>query len=433
MKVQRIVGMMMTLGVALATTAPSSAYDLGDIAIHGFVTQTVLKSSDHSVFALDSSGGSLDWFEIAINFSSEPVDGLRIGMQLLAREFGPSGNDAVVIDWATGDYRFHDWLGVRIGKNKLPFGLYNESRDADMARPSILLPQSMYPETMRDLLNAYLGGEVYGFVPLGSKTDLDYRVFYGTMNLDNVLVVRRNVSRGAWMGLQSLPMPLSNATYSVDNIEASMDHIYGGALVWNAPINGLRVSATWHTSQSNFSSNTTYRGWMGPAPMSLTLQSTTDYKTENSWVASAEYRTGKLLLVGEYWESTIRMQNSIGGLPFPSPQMPTIRSTNIGQYTQAAYRFAPWCQLSGYYSVYYTDKDDKDGRILEMRGQPRHRAWSKDLALTVRFDINTHWLIKIEAHVLDGTGGALVEPMDQPDGRLERDWTMFLARATFHF
>jgi hypothetical protein len=423
------------LGLLIAVAAPNiGAFDLGDIEIHGFVSSTGTKTTDNEVYTLNSTDGDLKWVEAGINFNVEPVEGLRIGMQLYSRTLGRQGDGHVVIDWATGDYRWKDWLGFRIGKNKLTYGLYNTTRDADMTRPNILLPQSIYSENLRDLVNAYLGGEVYGSVPLGSSSDLEYQVFYGTQDINNTFIVRRFMERGAAAGANFLPFPLDEVTYNIDSIRADMEYVLGGALRWHTPLDGLLFGATYQQSEATFSSRTVYHGWMeqGPAtvPISFATTAETDYDQKNSYVLSGEYRRGGLFVAAEYWEATVNTTNVLGGLPFPLPSMPVNTKESLAYYGQVAYRFAKWVELSGYYSVYYPDKNDKGGDRYEMSPLPASQAWAKDLTLSARFDITRNMLFKIEGHFIDGS--AIVEPIDNPQG-LTDEWTMVLARFTFYF
>jgi hypothetical protein len=416
--------------LALASTTTVCAFDLGDIVIHGFVTQSYIKTTENQMFGMNTVDGSFDWFEAGINFSTEPVEGLRIGLQLYARELGPQGNEEIKIDWAMGDYRWKDELGFRIGKVKLPFGLFNEVRDADMARPSILLPQAIYSENLRELINAYLGGEIYGTLSMGGAGDLSYRLFGGTMNLDGAYVIERFMRNGAESGMRSLPFPLAEPNYTISNIRANMDHIYGGELQWHTPVDGLRFNITYHTSESHFSNLTTYSGWMGQVPASINLTTSTSYESLENVVLSTEYRAGKLHVVGEYWWNDIRTQNTIGGLPFPMPQMPAIEEGPIAYYGQVAYRVKDWLQLSGYYSEFFKNRGDKDGDALVARGQPAYYGWSKEFSATARFDISQSWVFKIEGHFYDG--GATAQKIDNPDG-IEKDWSMLIGRFSFYF
>ncbi len=46
---------------------------------------------------------------------------LRVGVQFLSRDLGETGNNEVEVDWAYGDYRFRNWLGIRAGKMKTDY------------------------------------------------------------------------------------------------------------------------------------------------------------------------------------------------------------------------------------------------------------------------------------------------------------------------
>ena len=94
--------------------------------------------------------GSYEFNEMGINFSTELTDDLHVGVQFFSRDLGTIGNDDIKVDWAFADYHWKDWLGVRVGKIRIPYGLYNEIRDIDILRLSIILPQSVYSEIARD-------------------------------------------------------------------------------------------------------------------------------------------------------------------------------------------------------------------------------------------------------------------------------------------
>ena len=95
-----------------------------------------------------------------------------------------------------------------------------------------------------------------------------------------------------------------------------------------------------------------------------------------------------------------------------------------------SYRLTDWFERGAYYSIYYRDKDDKDGYSYEARGMPDHRAWQKEFTLSTRFHINEYCLFKLEGHLIDGT--ALVLSQDNPDG-LDKNWFLFAAKVTFNF
>jgi len=62
------------------------------------------------------------------------------------------------------------------------------------------------------------------------------------------------------------------------------------------------------------------------------------------------------------------------------------------------------------------------------------RAQQHDAALTLRFDLDVHWLLKLEGHYLVGT--ADVNPAlngGLPRADLTRSWGAFLAKTTAYF
>ena len=170
MKKVSVVAVMVGLCILFGSMT-AMAYDLKGIDIHGFASQGYLYSDENNFFTANTKDGTFAYNEVGINFSTQPIDDLRIGMQLFSRDLGEMGNNDITVDWALGDYRVKDWLGIRAGKIKRPLGLYNDVRDADMARTVIFLPQGIYPEIQRDVINAIQGAELYGNLPLSSAGD----------------------------------------------------------------------------------------------------------------------------------------------------------------------------------------------------------------------------------------------------------------------
>src|SRR5688572_1945384 len=127
-----------------------------DLQVHAFVSQGFLKSSDNN-FLASTDRGAFEFFEAGINVQKQLTPKMRWGIQLFTRDLGPIGNYTARVDWAFLDYRWRDWLGVRAGRIKLPFGLYNDTSDIDAAQPTALLPQAVYPAENLDFLLAQTG------------------------------------------------------------------------------------------------------------------------------------------------------------------------------------------------------------------------------------------------------------------------------------
>jgi len=68
---------------------------------------------------------------------------------------------------------------------------------------------------------------------------------------------------------------------------------------------------------------------------------------------------------------------------------------------------------------------------------PRAIAWSKDLAVTTRFDVSESWIVKLEGHWLNGlyattTNGGLSTSEDYGDDPAENGF-LGAVKVTFSF
>jgi hypothetical protein len=356
-----------------------------DVQIHGFVSQGFMLSTRNNYLA-HSKGGSAEFSEVGINFTAPVLERLRLGVQLFSRDLGPIGNYDIKADWFYLDYRFGDELGFRAGRIKVPYGLYNEINDIDSARVPILLPQSIYPTQSRDYLLAQTGGELYGRLDMGRAGALDYRAYGGTIYLD-------------------LPQAQPGAPIVVR--ELNVPYVVGGRLLWEAPLEGLRLGGSVQALRldTELLAGTRPIDWKLPVVI---------------WVGSLEYTLGDLLLAAEYGRWRIRSRSDAPDV-IPDEQ---VESDSERAYVMASYRVNDWLQPGAYYSLWFPDTDDRKGR----------EAQQHDVSATLRFDVNQHWLFKLEGHYMVGTAGltsALNE--DRPLAELTRRWVAVFAKTTAHF
>jgi hypothetical protein len=377
-------GLAVWLALGASAGAVESQPGEAPVEIHGFVSPGYIATTHKNNYLARSAGkGSFELAEVGINFTKSITDDLRVGLQLFARDLGPVGNYSPKVDWFYLDYRWRDWLGLRAGRVKLPFGLYNDTSDIDQARVPILLPQSVYPISNRDLLLAQTGGEVYGYATLGAAGALDYRFYGGTVFLELP---------------DSQPGPLQVT-------DLTIPFIVGGRLLWEAPLEGLRVGGSIQKLRLDT------RLSLGGSPVEVELPATL-------WVGSVEYAAHDLLFAAEYSRWHVESESSDPSL------YPDSKSVSERAYAMASYRVNRWLTPGAYYSIYYPNVEIRKGRT----------AQQQDIAGTVRFDINDHWLVKLEAHYMIGRAalsGALND--GKPPATLEGQWMAFLAKTTAYF
>jgi hypothetical protein len=371
--------------------------------IHGFVSEGGFISTDNEYIGA-SSRGSLKFFEAGLNVTIEPTDQLRAGVQLVSRSVGTLSEEVPRIDWALLEYRWQPWIGLRAGVIKIPLGLYNEYADIDSARTAILMPQSLYPIRNRDATISHTGFALFGNVGLGPVGELDYQ---------------------AWVGILSIPrsaLELAGATLdSVDSHYAT-----GGQLFWHPPVDGLRVGASYMRAVIDFNitldPDTVTQLVMAdalPAGHDGSLLISQD--PTSFWAGSAEYLVGDWLFAVEYARWLKLQKASLPAL------VPTLDEDAERLYAMVTYRLSPLLELGTYYSVVHADADDRRGRGSKFSTPAE--AFQRDLAASLRLDVNAYWLWKLEGHFIDGY--AELSASQNPDPK--RRWGLFLLRTTVTF
>ncbi|HEX3344254.1 MAG TPA: hypothetical protein VHS09_06760, partial [Polyangiaceae bacterium] len=270
--VRVLLGSTALSGALLLSSSPARAVDISagseltSVEVHGFASQGFLVTKGNNYLDTDSTHGSFQFSEVGINFTKSLTDKLRLGVQLFAQDFGPTGSYDIKADWFYVDYHWRDWLGFRAGRVKIPFGLYNEVQDIDSARVAVLLPQSVYPEQNRNYLLAQTGVELYGYAKLGAGGGaLDYRLYGGTIFLDTTTP--------------------SSSPYQLSSF--NVPYLAGGRLLWETPLEGLRIGGSAQTLRLDA---TVVDGAMSAGLQIPAILS----------VGSVEYAHGDLVLAAEY-------------------------------------------------------------------------------------------------------------------------------------
>jgi len=370
--------------------------DLGSrVQVHGFLSQGYLESNGNN-FLGDTLGGSFDFREVGINLNARITDTLRLGGQLLYRDFVDSSDGTIFADWLVADYHFQDFLGTRIGKIKMPMGLYNMERDTDFLRPLVFLPQSIYDETRRDSWQAHWGGELYGNLYFDGWGDLDYQLFAGKIDYTDDSPATRATAEIVLRNNRTNDQNLATDELTMEN-----NYVYGGALFFNPPVDGLRSSLTFLSLDD--------ATWINSiAVSSLHIRA--------KIVASLEYSWKKFNITGEYSEMN-RIQKQFGNT--------TLDGWSRAWYLLLSYSPVAPLTFSLFYDDYYRLKDND-----EPVGVRNPYPWRKDFAVAVRYDISENWTLKGEYHTLDGT--AFYMNYFNPDGT-ERYWQYATMKLTFNF
>jgi len=381
--------------LALATCSAnlaSAAVTWHDVQFGGFASQGFLANSGHNDYLGETSDGTFDFREYAVN-ASYSIGKFRVGAQAFGQKLGQYGEDKIKLDWAIVDYQATQWFGIRAGRVKMPRGLYNEALDLDSVRPFVLLPQSVYDARLRDFNAAFNGAMIYGNVGLRSFGSLDYRAFYGKIPI--------SLSSGA--------ADFYNTGLSATTLSMGMDHVAGGSLFWTTPISGLRTGY----SYSEFDQLAIERrAFFGPTATTY-LKKADAYKRQ---LVSVEYTFGDWIFATEIG----REDATFVLTPFATT---TLRPAMIKYaYVSAARRVNSWLELGTYVS--WSQERQAANALLRQT----------DYALSAKFDITEHLIFKLEGHHMNGAGKLFDTPTHpQPLANRDNSWNMVAAKITLSF
>jgi len=142
-------GALVLTALAAVARAGHSQSLTDKLAIHGYLTQGYAISDSHQVVGIPTRG-TFEYRRAAllIRFKGSPNDAFVV--QLANRELGDSPIDdftpEVQMDWAFYERRFGSKTTLRVGKEPIPMGIFNEVRYVGTLLPFYRAPLGFYQE-----------------------------------------------------------------------------------------------------------------------------------------------------------------------------------------------------------------------------------------------------------------------------------------------
>lgn len=370
-----------------------------NLQIHGFASQSWLKSSDNNFFGKSSSdSGSFDFREIGLNASMRPINNLQFSVQGISRWAGKGSPGNIRLDYGFIDYTYYSreagQLGIRLGRMKNPLGFYNDTRDVPFTRPTILLPQSIYFDRTRKLALAADGVHMYG----------EYRSDIGDFSFQGGVVrplVRGTEAEAAVFGRQFFGHLTPEISY-VGRVNYDLD--------------GSRLRFAISATQLNMG----FSPGAGDILKGGTVQFT-------PLVFSAQYNAERWSITSEYALRHLEYKNF-------GPGLPNMSFSGESYYFQGAYRFTPEWEGIVRYDVLYTDSTDPNGTKWAAAGPGRHayNRFAKDITVGLRWNITPELMVRAEYHRVNGT--AWLSTLDNPvPGDLAQHWDLFSILGSYRF
>lgn len=359
-----------------------------NLEAHGFASFGYLRSWGNDWLG-PTRGGTTEFWESAVNTIARPTDRLRLGAQLFVRDLGNHDNGRMQLDWAYADWRWHDALGLQVGRVKLPLGLFNETLDVDAARTAIFLPPCVYVLRSRDLYVSTDGGKLYGMTHLGDAGRLEYALFGGAKRIDP------KAGFATFMSEQGLGD-------SIDSIGSRW--LAGGMIHWATPVQGLGFRLSGLDLHK-----------FAICGSSATRMSTTT-EVENYYIgfASVIYETSAITWAAEYSRLRGRGDTRIDPMGIVRPLI----DNADGAYVNATWHCQPWLEFYAAGEGAWSDAVD--------RNAPR----SYTAVLAVNLNPLRNWSLKAEFRDVHGNKSAVNY---ERRGDLEGHWQVFALKTTVDF
>lgn len=367
------------------------------VQIHSFFSQGFAYSDNNNFLTMKTSRGSGAFTDGGVNATLEVTDHFRAGAQAYFRNIGQLGRYTVEVDWAYGDYKFKDWLGVRGGKVKTPLGLYNDTQDAEFVHTWAMLPQGLYPLDLRGNAIAHTGGDVYGEILLKKAGSLSYIGYLGARSFDP--------KGGYYFFSNDQGMPIRSIS----------GRAAGGDLRWNTPLTGLTLGGSWLDQTQD------RRGYYTFATGNYTCSA----DPQRTTAAYAEFLRDKWRFAGEFRRTRYHLN-----IVWRTDPIRTFLwdGSEQGWFLSAAYRINKRLEVGTYHSRYSVDKPDAPA--------DKNSDHIHDQTVTVRVDLNRFWNVKVEGHFMDGYGDLYSAhgfyPRSNPGG-FQPKTNMLVLRTGFSF
>lgn len=373
-----------------------------DFQLHGFISQGIIDVNG-SDFVNDSGELSAELTELGLNATYQLSDKFRLAGQVVYLDGGNRYSQGARVDYALLDWSAftdeHWQANVYLGRFKNNHWLYSSSRDVPFARPSIILPQSVYFDGFRDIA---VGSDGIASKVSYSSDDygnFDWQISYGSSPVSDEQTT--NILGEYALGT------------------AEQDYDVQTSLYWQPAF------SSWRFGLSLLDAGFTYDS---------AGQNNGDFFADADFVF--QFYTLNALYEGEVWEFSgeiYQQRFTIDGF-----YAPTFKRDTFGQgfYLQSRYKVTEQLTLLARYENFYLDKDDKDGKKLEENTGglvPYYFGFHKDTTIGLNYDFTSDFSVRAEYHWVNGAGR--LTPVVAPNPKINdsEDWQMWAVQLMYWF
>jgi hypothetical protein len=336
------------LAIALAVsaaTAGAQGLTPQNVEIHGFGSWTEGATNNTNLYLGGQNRGGSRNSVAGVTVTGRMDEKLSFVTQV---KFDFTGTTDPALDYVFAQYDFHDAIKLRAGQVKQPFGLYTETIDVGTTRPFLDAPEAVYGPTA-NIAEAFRGIGLTGNIPMFRSMSLDYDVYGGGLNRDEY-----EPTLDAYRVMQGY-RPWTKVSTGVGT--EITEQTYGGRLMLNLPIPGMRVgSSAYHGNTNELpipgrgNVETIVHSFEYVANR-VALRSEAlreiegDHDRQNGWYYEGAYRLiGGLQVAGLFDRATTHLKGKKPGCAAPCTDIPPLGASLLYHKEMAGglnYWFAP--------------------------------------------------------------------------------------------
>ncbi|HWE43322.1 MAG TPA: porin [Gemmatimonadaceae bacterium] len=337
-----------TLAIAMAlsaATAGAQGLTPQNVEIHGFGSWNSGATNNSNLYLGAQNRGSSRNSVAGITLTGHMDEKLSFITQV---KFDFSGTTQTALDYVFAQYDFRDYLKLRAGQVKQPFGLYTETIDIGTTRPFIEAPMAVYGPTA-NIAEAYRGVGLTGNVPVFMGMSLDYDIYGGGLNRDEY-----EPTLDAYRVLQGY-RPWTGVS---DGVGTELtDQTYGGRLMINLPITGMRIGSSGYHGNTNelpipgrgnirtIAHSFEYVANRVALRSEVLREIESDHDRQNGWYYEGAYRVaGGLQVAGLFDRASTHLKGKKRGCAAPCSDYPELGKSLLSHKETAAglnYWFSP--------------------------------------------------------------------------------------------
>ena len=391
---------LFSMFTTVALMASNVSANSQNYQVHGFIAQGLIDVNNGD-FVNDESKVSPKLTEIGFNASYQLSSKLRLAGQVVYLNGGNRYAEGIRVDYALLDWSVFesiDWqANIYLGRFKNNHWLYSSSRDVPFARPSIILPQSVYFDGFRDIAVGADGAAMKISHSDDDFGNFDFNLSYGTSPVSD----------------RQSDIILSE--FALGSI--AQDRDIQGSIYWQPPFSSWRFGVSYLDSDFTYKEN-----------------SVEDMFFDGGF--SFHFYTVNALYEGEVWEFSgeIYQEHFIT----KGFYHPLFNNDPIGQgmYLQSRFKVNNELTLLARYETFYNNKEDKNGeKLSEESGGliPEYFAYHRDATVGLSYDISSNLRLRFEYHWFQGASRLTPVVLPNPQVNSSKNWNLWAMQLMYWF